>query len=119
VRLVAGTRGRAGDRGLGGQGDADHGNVGGDRRLEDRVDVVQAVAVRGDVLGGEREHLGGDTAHRLVDRHQIRADREDVPLADGGGDGDAAVVDDPVALGGVDGDDRVHLRQDLVGVHGV
>jgi hypothetical protein len=80
--------------------------------------VVDTVAVRGDVLHGERQDDGRVAGHGLVDIEQAIGEPEDPAFLDRRGDCDAAMVDQAVALGRVYGEDRVHLRVDLFLVHG-
>ena len=84
---------------------------------------MDIVAVRGDVLHVHREHIGQPAGGPLHDVQQLLGQAEDIALLHRLGDSEAPGIDNPVALGGVDGEDGVQLGGDLllidlVHVHG-
>ena len=79
--------------------------------------MVQVVAIGGDVLLRQGKHIGQAAGGSLHDIQQIIADLQDIAFLDGGGDGKATGVDDPVALGGVHHQDGVQLGGDFGLVH--
>lgn len=79
-------------------------------RLHDAVDVMNIVAVRGDILHIHREHIGKLAGGALHDVQKILRSPKNVALLHRLGDGKAPGVDDAVTLSGVDGEDSVQLR---------
>ena len=116
VGKVAGAGGAAGHRGLGGNGHAYHRGFGGGGGLQDAVEVVQVVAIGGDILLGEGEDMGGLAQGDLHEVHQVTADLQNIALHDSGRDGEVPGVDDLIALGGVHREDGVQLVGDFLPV---
>ncbi len=85
--------------------------------------MIDAVAIRRDVLRGDGEGHRRAPAGHFHDADQVFRYAQDVALLDGGRDRIALVVQDAIALGRVDGQHRVHVVRDLVlvqrfGIHG-
>ena len=96
---------------------ADDRRVGCDRGLQYAVDVIDVVAVGGNVLHGDRERDGRTSGRRLHDAHEIVRHAQNVAFLHGRRDCKSSVVEDAIALSRVDGEDRIHLGKDFARVH--
>ena len=109
VRNMCGARRATGNLRLRRDGNADAGTRRRDARLQNRIDVVNIIPVRGNILLCKRQNLRQASRGRFENGEQIFARPQQVAILDGRRNGDAACVENAIAFG--DGSNDIEMLQ--------
>ena len=113
---MCGARRATGNLRLRRDGNADAGTRRRDARLQNRIDVVNIIPVRGNILLCKRQNLRQASRGRFENGEQIFARPQQVAILDGRRNGDAACVENAIAFGCIDAQQRIHGRIDFFGI---
>ena len=100
-----------------GDGNANHRCLSGRGRLQNAVEMVQVIAIGGDVLLAQRKdlrHTARGTGH---DVQHVITDRQNGAFEHCGRNREPINVDNTVSLGGVDGQHGIHARIHFLLIH--